>query len=316
MRLGISGCKWLLPHGKLIKFGAAVSFTLPPIQYQFEYTYAWPPANRYDSQPLGLKWRRVGPTTPLNCLDQLENDALASALEAKGGAGGADGQGGLFRNRGVHEFTEEEWRAFGVQDLRASDCIRAGSEFFEPAAEHGFTNAEWARWEKGGWLWLGDWSKNVLRSTTVTLQINELPLMEHARIPGVVYIDKPIYLEGSIVTKLPWGHPSLFDDLGAAGASCFSAVLSVFFTKPGGICWFSKVAFGLGMQAAGRQMPSSPPSAPKVCPLVPFDLSNNIQPFVRSVRVLPRHHLLRPHAPLRFTSNPPLPTVVQDRCGA
>ena len=63
--------------------------------------------------PLGLKWRRVGPTKP-STGQNLTNDELSQALQSNA------------------TFTQEEWATFGITDLRVDDCIKSGDSYFRP----------------------------------------------------------------------------------------------------------------------------------------------------------------------------------------
>ena len=61
----------------------------------------------------GLKWTVVG-DTELAGGEVLTNDALSEALTGK------------------TEFTQQEWEAFGIQDLSVKHFITAGDKYFKP----------------------------------------------------------------------------------------------------------------------------------------------------------------------------------------
>ena len=63
----------------------------------------------------GLTWRNAGDTHPAGGRS-LENPQLAEALTRK------------------TEFTQQEWEAFGIKDLRSNDFIRSGDSYFHPLA--------------------------------------------------------------------------------------------------------------------------------------------------------------------------------------
>jgi len=66
-------------------------------------------------EPLGSKWRAVGRAKPTKG-KSLTNEALARALLKK------------------REFTQAECDAFELRDLASDSFIKAGSQYFEPAA--------------------------------------------------------------------------------------------------------------------------------------------------------------------------------------
>ena len=67
----------------------------------------------------GLKWLKAGDTRPANGRD-LENAKLAETLMSKTG------------------FTQQEWDAFGITDLRMDHFVKVGESYFKPECE-----AEW-----------------------------------------------------------------------------------------------------------------------------------------------------------------------------
>ena len=68
----------------------------------------------YCCTKLGLTWTEVGTTEPEQGA-QLSSPSLAEALKQK------------------TQFTEKEWRAFGIAGLRSSSCIQSGGLYFQPA---------------------------------------------------------------------------------------------------------------------------------------------------------------------------------------
>ena len=68
------------------------------------------------SKSWGLTWKEAGAMKPTQGRE-LSNPALASTLESKA------------------EFTQQEWSAFGIGDLRPDDFIRAGGSYFRPLGE-------------------------------------------------------------------------------------------------------------------------------------------------------------------------------------
>jgi len=69
---------------------------------------ALPPAD-------GLKWKEAGAEKPAGG-EELTHPKLSEALKGK------------------TSFTQKEWEAFGVKDLRMSHFIKAGDKYFQPAA--------------------------------------------------------------------------------------------------------------------------------------------------------------------------------------
>jgi hypothetical protein len=67
----------------------------------------------------GLKWRNVGVDKPSTGEELPANEGLANALKTKTDV----------------EFTDVEWRAFGITDLRSNHVIQSGDAFFQPADE-------------------------------------------------------------------------------------------------------------------------------------------------------------------------------------
>ena len=63
----------------------------------------------------GLKWLKIGDSATTNG-QRLGNSTLAEALKSK------------------TEFTEQEWDAFGVQDLHVDHFVESGGSCFKPAA--------------------------------------------------------------------------------------------------------------------------------------------------------------------------------------
>ena len=84
------------------------------------------------SQPAsGLKWTSYKPTGKEQAKHELTNDELRDALKEK------------------NEFTEDEWRAFGIKNLRMNHFIKSGDSHFkptEPEHELGETGLP-LRWE-------------------------------------------------------------------------------------------------------------------------------------------------------------------------
>ena len=71
---------------------------------------------RMDYFASGLKWMKTGAKKPTRGRE-LSNRGLATALEGKA------------------EFTQQEWKAFGISNLRPDDYIRAGNSYFKPQEE-------------------------------------------------------------------------------------------------------------------------------------------------------------------------------------
>ena len=67
-----------------------------------------------DNAALGLKWEMVGEARPWQG-EELSNLALATALQSR------------------REFKLEEWKAFGITDLRSDSFIQSGNVYFKPA---------------------------------------------------------------------------------------------------------------------------------------------------------------------------------------
>jgi len=65
--------------------------------------------------PSGLKWEGAGTEKPTDG-KELTNEKLAEGLKSK------------------TEFTKEEWKEFGIQELDAGHYIKSGDEYFKPAA--------------------------------------------------------------------------------------------------------------------------------------------------------------------------------------
>ena len=64
--------------------------------------------------PSGLSWQAIGATPPAEGT-LLSNDALANALSKK------------------VEFSQDEWKSFNITELRDSDVIKSGEQYFRPA---------------------------------------------------------------------------------------------------------------------------------------------------------------------------------------
>eukprot|EP00966_Prymnesium_polylepis_P032498 755494-Prymnesium_polylepis.1 len=62
----------------------------------------------------GLKWKESGPELPANG-KELNNEKLSQELKSK------------------VEFTENEWKQFGIKKLQMGHCIRSGNKYFQPA---------------------------------------------------------------------------------------------------------------------------------------------------------------------------------------
>ena len=106
----------------------------------------------------GLKWRKLGREKP-EWSRKLSNLKLADMLVQKAAAGrkwkmaGAekptqgrelsDSELATALEEGRAEFTQKEWEAFGIDDLRSDDFIKAGDSFFVMANEIEFTQGEW-----------------------------------------------------------------------------------------------------------------------------------------------------------------------------
>jgi len=72
----------------------------------------------------GLKWINSGATRPTEGRDLVAFHQLAKALKLSG--------------KDKAEFTQEEWDAFGIKDLRSDDYIKCGDSYYEPAAVVGW----------------------------------------------------------------------------------------------------------------------------------------------------------------------------------
>ena len=68
-------------------------------------------------EPSGLKWERAGAEKPTHGRE-LSNQSLAAALE-----------------EGRTDFTQKEWDAFGIRNLRSDHFIKAGGSYFATAVE-------------------------------------------------------------------------------------------------------------------------------------------------------------------------------------
>eukprot|EP00966_Prymnesium_polylepis_P326875 7382756-Prymnesium_polylepis.1 len=71
--------------------------------------------DRARARASGLKWNLVSTELPKDG-QELSSEALSKALESKS------------------EFTEKEWRQFGIMNLRMDHCVRSGDKYFRPAA--------------------------------------------------------------------------------------------------------------------------------------------------------------------------------------
>ena len=71
---------------------------------------------RFVVDSLGLKWKEVGATRPVSG-DELTNPELSKALKRQ------------------KEFTKDKFDTFGVDWLSASDFIRVGDMYFQPAVD-------------------------------------------------------------------------------------------------------------------------------------------------------------------------------------
>jgi hypothetical protein len=74
----------------------------------------------------GLNWRKIGNKEPTGCV-HLANAGLESGLAS------------------TTTFTQEEWDAFGVTDLRRDHFIKSGESYFQPAADHSMSIKRVAR---------------------------------------------------------------------------------------------------------------------------------------------------------------------------
>ena len=94
----------------------------------------------------GLQWESTGTKTPEHGRE-VSNERLARALMSQA----------EYRASGF-EFTQQEWDEFGIQDLRISDFVRAGSRCFVPADREEPGNAEAAAGLAPGSSWEADGS--------------------------------------------------------------------------------------------------------------------------------------------------------------
>jgi len=72
----------------------------------------------------GLKWINSGATRPTEGRDLVAFHQLAKAVKLS--------------DKDKAEFTQEEWDAFGIKDLRSDDYIKCGDSYYEPAAVVGW----------------------------------------------------------------------------------------------------------------------------------------------------------------------------------
>jgi len=72
-----------------------------------------PPQNLRRVGDLGLKWKNVGNTQPMEGKD-LKNLSLEEALKGK------------------TQFTRQEWEGFGIKGLRRIDFVKSGASYFKP----------------------------------------------------------------------------------------------------------------------------------------------------------------------------------------
>ena len=71
--------------------------------------------------PSGITWKEVETEKSKTTSGyELSNKKLSEALKDQS------------------KFTQEEWAAFGIKDLRMSDCIKAGDKYFKPAYRLGY----------------------------------------------------------------------------------------------------------------------------------------------------------------------------------
>ena len=80
-------------------------------------------------QPSGLKWLVAGVRQPV-AGSVLTSTTLAAALMRKMGKQDWD----TYREHGTSniEFTQQEWKAFGIADLRSDHFIQSGAFYFQP----------------------------------------------------------------------------------------------------------------------------------------------------------------------------------------
>ena len=76
---------------------------------------------RSEGTASGLRWRNVG---SIGKGDELTNKELSEALQSNA----------RWNARKDVKFTEAEWKAFGVKNLRMNHFIKSGDSYFQPAA--------------------------------------------------------------------------------------------------------------------------------------------------------------------------------------
>ena len=85
-----------------------------PVVRSGQASFLRPPGEDARDQLNPLRWIDVGFTKPLASVE-LKNEALAAALAL------------------TDNFSEEDWRSFGVRELRSHHVVKAGGVFFQPA---------------------------------------------------------------------------------------------------------------------------------------------------------------------------------------
>ena len=96
-----------------------------PVSQHFRmklYTYF-----KMTTPTLGLKWKNMGDTKPNG--RNLGDSELANALARKRKTGEKERE----QEKDTYiEFTQQEWEAFGIKNLRIGDFVKAGDSYFSP----------------------------------------------------------------------------------------------------------------------------------------------------------------------------------------
>jgi len=81
-------------------------------------------------EPSGLKWEKIGRDRPSHGRERLgrARDYVRNSNEPPGHS--SELSAALAKGR--TQFTEEQWRAFGIPDLRFDDFVKAGDFYFRP----------------------------------------------------------------------------------------------------------------------------------------------------------------------------------------
>jgi hypothetical protein len=150
-----------------------------------------PPPASNNLGDLGLKWKNVGNTQPMEGRD-LKNSSLAEALKGK------------------TQFTRQEWEGFGIKGLRRIDFVKSGAFYFQPDSRPGGQD-DVDEYSEGGEEQLGTRKSRKKVLICIVLYVT-LRLISHTACMGIRFVSyDPLYIQIFELTYHKFAPPVAYE---------------------------------------------------------------------------------------------------------